>query len=553
MTTSTLSALLAAAYAESDPAQALPLFAQAADAGADGGHFWKMFGFHALAAGSPHAAMLLERALALAPQDAEILAGLGAAAEDAGQPEHAAVRYRAALTINPRLGAAAQNLGLVEMRRRDLVAAADAFDVALAGDGADVALVRSHLLACCFMGANRPAEITQRLTIDWARDCAAGVKPAQRRPLRPGLRTRPLRVGVMCERPDDRHFISVIRPILIGLRNNGAEALFITRRQGARAAPHYADLNVSFCDLSDATSEQVVAHLVAAELDVLATPDNLAMGGDAATYMARPAALGVQVCHTYLHYSGMMFDALAVDSVVSSDLFRSNAVEALFNLDQFGIYCRSVLEGRPSPAMRTDSDPICFGCFNRANKIDADTVQFWAYAMAAAPQARLFLSNGDYDQPWIREKTLHRLMHAGVDPARVRFRGAVWTEYEFLQGYDQVDVALDCVGFSGGLTSLDALLQGVPVVTAPTHYPLGRTSASFLTSLGLADLCVAGSLAEGGAKAAALLADRPRLAALRAELRPRVQASALFDADGFAASLLGHCRAWLLDRHPEAA
>ena len=52
----------------------------------------------------------------------------------------------------------------------------------------------------------------------------------------------------------------------------------------------------------------------------------------------------------------------------------------------------------------------------------------------------------------------------------------------------EIDLMLDTFPQNGGITTLDALLMGVPVVTLLGERVPGRASASMLTTLGLSDL-----------------------------------------------------------------
>jgi predicted O-linked N-acetylglucosamine transferase (SPINDLY family) len=96
-----------------------------------------------------------------------------------------------------------------------------------------------------------------------------------------------------------------------------------------------------------------------------------------------------------------------------------------------------------------------------------------------------------------------------------------------------VDIVLDTFPYNGHTTSLDALWMGVPVVSLAGNAPVSRAGLSQLSNLGLPEL-VARSESEYVTIAERLAADLPRLAELRATLRPRMQASPLMDASRFA-------------------
>ena len=62
---------------------------------------------------------------------------------------------------------------------------------------------------------------------------------------------------------------------------------------------------------------------------------------------------------------------------------------------------------------------------------------------------------------------------------RVRLYGPT-NHYEFLETYNQIDIALDTFPYNGGTTTTEAIWQGVPVVTFWGDRWVSRTSASIL-------------------------------------------------------------------------
>jgi predicted O-linked N-acetylglucosamine transferase (SPINDLY family) len=154
----------------------------------------------------------------------------------------------------------------------------------------------------------------------------------------------------------------------------------------------------------------------------------------------------------------------------------------------------------------------------------------WSEILRAVADARLILLTSPDAG---RAAQLHRYFaELGIASERIELVERVPLR-EYLAMYSRADIALDTFPYTGGTTTCDALWMGVPVVSLATNRPFGRSGASVLANVGLADL-VAVTSEQYVATAIALARDRPRLARLRAELRSRMRASPLTDAAQFA-------------------
>ncbi len=116
-----------------------------------------------------------------------------------------------------------------------------------------------------------------------------------------------------------------------------------------------------------------------------------------------------------------------------------------------------------------------------------------------------------------------------------------------LAEYGDVDVVLDTFPYNGGLTTLEALWMGRPVVTVDGDTLISRQSKAILSVIGLGELCAPD--ADGFVDIASRLVSRPAdLARLSASLRPSIEASALLDHAAFTrdfeALLRGEWRRW---------
>ncbi|OYV67980.1 MAG: glycosyltransferase, partial [Acidiphilium sp. 21-60-14] len=107
---------------------------------------------------------------------------------------------------------------------------------------------------------------------------------------------------------------------------------------------------------------------------------------------------------------------------------------------------------------------------------------------------------------------------------------------QFISGYQDVDIALDPVPYSGGLTTCESLFMGVPVITLAGEFFAARHSVSHLCNVGLSD-CVTNSTEAYVDRAVSIASDLQALAIRRAGLRQQVLESPLCDAPRFGRNL----------------
>ncbi len=199
------------------------------------------------------------------------------------------------------------------------------------------------------------------------------------------------------------------------------------------------------------------------------------------------------------------------------------------------------------------SGRVTFGCLNALAKVNDRVLALWARILAAVPGARLLLQAAALNDPLMQQAFRARAVAHGIAEARLELRRFVPLE-EAARTYHEIDVALDPFPFCGGMTTLDALWMGVPVVTLPQAMIAGRQSASMLANVGLRELVAADEPAYVAA-AAGLARDLERLATLRADLRARFRRSPLADFARFTRDLedafAGMWRSWLASSDPD--
>lgn len=187
----------------------------------------------------------------------------------------------------------------------------------------------------------------------------------------------------------------------------------------------------------------------------------------------------------------------------------------------------------PPPAL--GSGHVTFGCFNRLAKIQDGVIALWARVLEAVPGGRLLLNTRELRCPDLRGRVAARFGAAGIGSDRLELAQG-GGHADMLESYAGVDIALDPFPYSGGLTTLEALWMGVPVVTLPGRRFCSRHSVGHVTVLGHPEWAAVD--ADDYVRiAAALSRDREALGGLRSGLRGRMAASPLCDGAAFTRGL----------------
>jgi protein O-GlcNAc transferase len=472
-----------------------------------------------------------QRALALKPDSGEILDNLGIALRELGRLDEALACHQRALTLKPDLANAHNNLGglLKDRGQLDEAIASYRRAIALQPHRADI---HSNLILALHYRSGHESEVIAAELRSWnrqhARPHAKSIAPHanDRSP------ERRLRIGYVS--PDFRaHAVGWFLQPLFAAHDPQTFEIFgysITANPDAITA----DLQ-SHCagwrEIAARTDDDVARMIRADRIDVLV---------DLALHTARNrlpifARQPAPVQATYLAYPGN--SGLETIGYRITDLHldlpdRSDPAGAELPVrlpETYWCYqpnLRRVAELTPLPANHTGH--LTFGCLNNFCKITPAVLEVWGRLLQAVPAARLLL----HAQPGSHRDSLQQLFsRQGVDPRRLEFVGRV-AEAQYFQQYQAIDIALDPFPFPGGTTTCDALWMGVPVISLAGPTPLTRGGLSILSNVGLPEL--AAHSIDGYIEIAARLADDlPRLAALRASLRERMQKSPLMDAPRF--------------------
>lgn len=174
---------------------------------------------------------------------------------------------------------------------------------------------------------------------------------------------------------------------------------------------------------------------------------------------------------------------------------------------------------------------VMFGCLHKLEKLNDSVVKTWARILDENPGSRLLIARDQLDE-WHQRRLQKTFASFGIEAKRLKLIHLTDPTQSFLDLFARIDVLLDVFPWSGHTIACSALWMGVPVLTLRGTTLASRMVASVLDGLGLNDW-IAEDVESYIRIAAELCRDQEGLSRIRAQLRERMERSALRDEVGF--------------------
>lgn len=234
-------------------------------------------------------------------------------------------------------------------------------------------------------------------------------------------------------------------------------------------------------DITHEPNDQKIAEQIRRdEIDVLIDLGTFSEHAHLMAHLYKPAPIQI-TAWGHLTGTGLdCMDGLLVDPVMVPPGREWEMTERpVYVPYAMGWYCPKGL----APLEPRPERPLTFGYLGRIQKLDDPTVALWADLLHAYPESRLLLKDVAYMHERSSTRTLERFEGWGIDPKRIEMRGLSPRD-EHLAAYADVDVALDPLPQSGGATTMEAFMMGVPTVTLRGERLVRRVSCSTVTVAG---------------------------------------------------------------------
>lgn len=190
------------------------------------------------------------------------------------------------------------------------------------------------------------------------------------------------------------------------------------------------------------------------------------------------------------------------------------------------------LGSQPPPSL--DRGYVTFGSSNNAAKLSDSCLRAWVKILSANPRNKLLIKDRWLADPFGHLSVHRRWIEQGGNPDQLRFAGASDHEVHLDYLMTEVDILLDPIPYSGGLSTLEAVFLGIPVITLAGDLLCHRHSTAHLTCIGATEL-IATTQEQYVDKAINLSNDPDALINYRKTLKDQLLKSPLLDHKAFAA------------------
>jgi predicted O-linked N-acetylglucosamine transferase (SPINDLY family) len=483
------------------------------------------------------AEQVYRKGLALAPESPEIHMNLGQALQGLGHHAEAVQAYRQALLLRPTYDWAENNLGSALKEQGRVDEAIAAFRRALTITPG-FAIAHSNLLMELHKLPGTTSAELAAAHAEWDQQHAAPLCSTWRPHDNSLDPERPLSLGFVSA-DFGRHPVGyfIVRLLeALDLRQCSLTCYSSRAIHDDLTDRLVAATNV-WREMRGQSDEQLAAQIRRDQIDILFDLAGHTNSNRLLTFARKPAPIQI----SWFGYVGTTGLA-AMDYVLADRFHAPPGAEAHYREriirmpDGYACYDPPAYAPPVAPLPAQGRGYVTFGSFNNLAKINERVLHLWSEVLRQVPGSRLLIKFRGLGDSETQQRYRELFQAAGGDNERLDLEGQS-NHVEFLQAYERVDIALDPLPYSGGLTTCEALWMGVPVVTCPGETFASRHAFSHLNNAGFGGL-VAPNFGDYVARAVDLVSDLPRLASLRLALRPQMARSPLCDGPRFAANFL---------------
>lgn len=272
-----------------------------------------------------------------------------------------------------------------------------------------------------------------------------------------------------------------------------------------------------FTSLHEVENPDAAKKIQDDEIDILFDLSGFTKGNRLEIFAYKPAPIQI----TYIGYFGTLgmpeIDYLLADDNVIKESEKEFYTEKIYSLGPCFTHSslNKVTQLSKEPAF-IKNDFITFACTNRFHKISEYNIEIWSKILRAVPKSKILFNCSLFARETNKAFVYKTFAKYKVDKSRVILKSDLIRD-DFLQTYTEVDIVLDSFPYGGGTTSLESLINGVPVITIDGDRWVSRMTTTKLRTIDHEEL-IAKNIDEYVNKAIELANNKERIKQYRENL-----------------------------------
>ena len=467
------------------------------------------------------------QAIRLDPKFFEAYYNLGCLYQEQCLYNHAETVYLAAIELNPQSLKARTNLAVVNVYQGHLTKALEnirkTFAPDMSGSQADKVTAHSSYI---FIMHYDPASTREKIfqeTLEWGKHHADPIAHLKHHNDRDPARR--LRIGYVSGDFRQHAVIYYLEPVLKSHDKSQVEIFCYANQARGDAVTarlqSYADHWRDIFRISDKAAAQLIQE---DKIDILIDLSGHTEGNRLLIFAYKPAPIQA----TWIGYFNTT-GVKAINYIITDRFLLPPGEEHLYVEKPWRLPGNSTVFAMHDLPVAVNALPaltngyITFGCFNALPKLTPEVIELWVGILKRLPNGQLILKNRSFSNVATCAQYREQFAALGIDSARLKFSGNSPLP-EYLQAYNDVDIGLDPFPYHGGITTLDSLWMGVPVIAMKGNRMGEHMGDSLLRTVGLEE-CIVSTKTEYVEKAVTLANKLQHLAEIRRTLRPTLTAA----------------------------
>ncbi|MBF0383128.1 MAG: tetratricopeptide repeat protein [Magnetococcales bacterium] len=475
-----------------------------------------------------------QKALSVDPNHVEAHYNLGLALQKQGKPEEAIARYHLLLSINHDYGQAHNNLGVIWQKQGELHKAVASFKKALSINSNYVE-AHNNLIFSLDLLPNAASLLSFEERSIWAKRHAEPLKKHWLPPINIPDHNRKIRIGYVGA--DFRYHSAalIFACMLMAYDKNNFQVFCYSGSEFEDDLTEQLKQNtdgwLSTCKIDDAALAEKIRK---DKIDILVDLAGHTPGNRLLTFARKPAPIQVTAWGYPLGTKMDAIDYIISDTISIPQSKRDNYSEKFIDISSMISLFSTANYPEVVDPPACKNGYITFGAFNRLEKNNDQVYTLWAKILCRIPTAKLLIKAILLDSQQRIDEIKRVFQNNGVSNNRLFFIGKT-SHKDHIKALEQIDIMLDTFPANGGLTTLESLKMGVPVLTCKklSTWPI---SASNLHILDL-DEWSADSTDELVDKAVQFANNIDNLKTLRQQLRDRFDKSVLGNSELYVAEV----------------